>query len=421
MYFRKLLLISVVSTLVFGQSIHNSIGLGLYSGYSDAASSGTGSLGLVPAFDRQLSVSNPSTWHNSRYAILGGNFSSQMVDVGSGSNSYADIGPLQLILPIAGKYSWGINIRPITNNNYNLLTSVADYVFFEDTLSAQYSIEGAGGISSIETAVGFPLTEYEHQALQLEVMFGSSRHSSIISLDDDNYYYSRHDSYTGMNVNYYLNSHRYTIQNRPLNLYFSLGLALQPLKIRSVQYHLYEDSDGSGYYSDYYDFPYISSSKMEETEIYEDTYHPFELSIGASYRLASLVELNTEYLAQFNSSELPDFLKPINDYYFGNYSHFNLGIVKFTKPLSRALKQKIQLRAGVYYDGWEIKPADEKLIETGISLGAGFKFGFSNNSINLAYSIGSRRGPVLDETETVEKLEIQIAIGDTWFVKRRKR
>ncbi len=413
----------VLLTFGFSQSIYNAIGLGLYSGYGDASAQGTGSLGLIPSYSKNLALGNPSTWHNSYFAMLVGSASNHVITTTETdiANSHFDIGPVQLILPIAGKYAWGLAIRPITNNYYDLYTDIDDLSFFDDTVSVNYSKNGAGGISLLQTAIGFPLTAKENQAVQLDVLFGSSRHSSILGLDDEDYYYSRHDSYSGLNLKYYLTSQRFTIIDRPLSLFFSFGVTLQPFKVRSIQYHLYEDSDDSEYYDDYYDYPYIESSEMEETVVLEKALSSSDFSLGFSYNLAALTELQGEVYRQLNSGSLPGVLQTINGYYYGDITHFNLGVVKYAKPLSRSTWNKLTFRSGIYFDSWEIYPFDENLTEKGLTCGLGYIFGFSNNSINLTYSIGNRNGPVLAESETVGKLGIQFVIGDTWFVKRRKR
>ena len=56
----RFIYIILISSL-FGQSTMNGYGYGMFSQNNESASLGSGSIGLVPSFQNNVSLSNPST------------------------------------------------------------------------------------------------------------------------------------------------------------------------------------------------------------------------------------------------------------------------------------------------------------------------------------------------------------------------
>ena len=67
----KYILLGLISlSIVNGQGTMNSFGLGHYSFNQGITSAGNGLNFLVPSFQRNVSLVNPSTWHNLQYTYL---------------------------------------------------------------------------------------------------------------------------------------------------------------------------------------------------------------------------------------------------------------------------------------------------------------------------------------------------------------
>jgi len=419
---RNILLLILLLQISFGQSIYNAVGLGMHRDNHSAAALGIGSTGLIPSHFPNISLDNPNTWHNSKFALLSGGFGGETIIPNSGlANTIVDLSRIQLILPVKGKYALGLDLSPITDGNYWLKTISSELFVSDDTLTSFREIEGAGGINSMRLSFSFPLTEYEQNGLAIHILFGSSRHNSIFDIEGTEYIYSRHLSYSGLSLVYYLSSSRYKFKRYPINLHGSIGFSLSPLKLKSIQYHLFEDANGNGYYDSFVDSPYMTSDDSRIESSYSDVQNPFEIKIGYDLELESQLHLTGEISYLNANIELPNLLRPLNGTVYNSIKHVNFGAIKFARKIPREWYQYFHYRAGLYLDQRSIQGYGENLVETGLSLGLGFRFGFTNNQIDLAYSNGSRKGPLSTTNERIERFRIQVTLGDIWFVKRRAR
>jgi len=166
MSIRKSFLLLFLFQLLIGQSIHNVIGLGNPRDLNSASAFAVGSTGLIPSFSEGISLENPVTWSNGKFALLSGGFYGERISLGNdaGENGFSDFYCAQLILPIKNNYALGLSVMPLTSGNYWLVNDTAD--FPPDTsLMMQREIDGSGGINSLRLAFGFPLSDYEKMAL----------------------------------------------------------------------------------------------------------------------------------------------------------------------------------------------------------------------------------------------------------------
>jgi len=395
----------------------------MHRGNHSASALGIGSTGLIPSHFPNISLDNPNTWYNSKFALLSGGYGGEtiMLDNSGIANTIVDLSRIQLILPVKGKYALGLDLAPITDGNYWLKSNSSQLIVSDDTLTTSREIKGAGGINSMRLSFSFPLTEYEQNGLSLQVLFGSSRHNSTFYIEGTQYIYSRHQNYSGLSLIYYLSSSRYKLNKYPINLHGSIGFSLSPLKMKSIQYHLFEDVNGNGYYDSFVDSPYMTTYDSRTESSYSEIQSPFEIKIGGDLELQSQLHLTGEISYLNTNAKLPNLLSPLNGAVYNSIQHVNFGAIKFARKIPREWYQYFHYRAGLYLEQRNIQEYSENLVESGLSLGLGFRFGFTNNQIDLAYSNGSRKGPLSTTNERVERFRIQVTLGDIWFVKRRAR
>lgn len=419
----KSFLLLFLLQLLGGQSINNAIGLGAPRDLTSASAFGVGSSGLIPSFSEGIALENPVTWSNGKFALLSGGFSGEQISLGNdaGGNGFSDLNRVQLILPIKNIYALGIAVVPLTNSNYWLKNEPTSLAVNDDTLSILQEIKGSGGINALRVAFGFPITDHEKNAITLQVLFGSSRHNSILDIEGTKYIYSRHDSYSGVYLKYYIYTNRFNVSNLPISLYGSIGLTLQSLALKSDQYHLFEDLNNNGYYDYLFDYPYMTETETKTEKLYSRIQKPFSVELGYDMELKSHFHILGEISGQTFNNELPYRLSPLAGSAYNSSIHFNLGAIKFARTIPRVWYQNFHYRMGFYFDSKDLQRYQDNLIETGLSLGIGLKFGVTNNQIDLAYSYAKRQGPLTTANEIIERFKIQMTIGDIWFVKRRAR
>ncbi len=423
MFPRKSFLLLFLLQLLYGQSINNAIGLGAPRDLTSAAAFGVGSSGLTPSFSEGIALENPVTWSNGKFALLSGGFSGEQIslDNDASGNGFSDLNRVQLILPIKNIYALGIAVVPLTNGNYWLKNEPTFLTVYDDTLSIFQEIKGSGGINALRVAFSFPITDHEKNAFTLQILFGSSRHNSILDIEGTKYIYSRHNSYSGVYLKYYIYTNRFNISNLPISLYGSIGLTLQSLALKSEQNHLFEDliNDGQYNYSD--DYPYMTETDAKTEKLYSHIQKPFSVELGYDMKLKSQFHILGEISGETFNNELPYGLSPLAGSAYNSIIHFNLGTIKFARTIPRVWYQYFHYRMGFYFDSKDLQRYQDNLIETGLSLGIGLKFGVSNNQIDLAYSYAKRQGPLTTSNEIIERFKIQLTLGDIWFVKRRTR
>ncbi|HIA23859.1 MAG TPA: hypothetical protein EYN76_05630, partial [Candidatus Marinimicrobia bacterium] len=112
MWLRRLIIFSSFAVL-YSQSIHNAYGLGLISFNHNAAAAAMSSRGIVPSFNQNISLSNPVTWNNLKYAYLTGNYNGNEFTSDLGVNGLTGVSSAQFTVPIGEKYAWGFGIKPL--------------------------------------------------------------------------------------------------------------------------------------------------------------------------------------------------------------------------------------------------------------------------------------------------------------------
>ncbi len=125
-----------------------------------------------------------------------------------------------------------------------------------------------------------------------------------------------------------------------------------------------------------------------------------------------------EYSIWKDKEKVGDNFSYLNDQ-IKSVDHFNIGIIRYAPRIAKNLIDRINLKAGAYYNNTQLLNSENNIKEYGVSTGLSFNFGFAKNQIDFAYSIGKREGLYGIGDENIQKFNIGITVGDIWFVKRR--
>ncbi len=418
MLLRRLIILSLF-TVLNGQSIHNAFGLGLISFNHNAASTALASRGIIPSLNHNVSLSNPVTWNNFKYAYLSGNYNGDEYSSDLGVNGLSGISSAQFTVPIGDKYAWGFGLKPLFTQQFLIEDDQTETYVKGDTLLTKRSVDGSGGISSLYTAIRFPLTMHEGIAVELDMLFGSLRKDSKFSIDQRTYHYFQRHLFSGSFYKIFLSSDRFNSNNRPINIYFMFSGIINPLKIKRYSFQPFEDINNNGYY-DNADSPTPSSTPSAEINIYNNVLEPFEIGFGFDMLIKNDLHLMLEAHSWNDNGYKDKTIFPLLSQYVNKSQQVSLGIAQFSPETAFKFTQKIQYRGGVYYRRDFLEEMDNYVNELGISLGIGIKFGVENNQIDFAYRYGIRTSDIISD-EQINHFTIGMQLGDVWFVKRRPK
>lgn len=409
----------IMLSFLSGQSIHNAYGLGLISFDHNAASAGISSRGIVPSFYRGISLSNPVTWNQLKYAFLSGNYNGDEANSELGTNGNSGIISAQFTVPMGEQYAWGFGIKPIFNQQYMVTDEPYDQYIEDDTLSTQKSVDGSGGINSLYTAFNFPISKKEHMAVEWSVLFGSLRKDIILDIDQSFYHYFQRQMYSGSLYKIYLSTERLHSEQFPLNMYLMFSGSFNPLKVKKYTFQPFEDTNFNNYY-DAADKPSPSDIPNAEITVFNNVYEPSEIGFGIDYQYKSNTYFLFEAHRWSDNAQKESDLFPLRSLYITQSEQLSFSSIRFAQEDAFRFTQMVQYRGGLYYRKDKLYNDQNTVNELGISLGIGVKFGAANNQLDIAYRYGIRSGETISD-ETIQQFTVGIQLGDRWFVKRRPK
>ena len=245
---------------VYAQDVYSAYGIGEMSLANNASVMGTGSIGLMPDFQKNISLSNPSTWTNMPFAYVSINYGGVQIQdkLNNYENILSGLNQFLFILPIKGKYAIGIGLQPYSSQLYSLNSKNTDMKFIQqDTLYFNKSINGGGGISDFSFSLSARFSSTEKGALKFNYLFGSNRNQIEFffndgnnGIDDDfdgvidedgenniNYIYNQRNIYDGTLIKGYLSSNRINIGKRNLTLSLSFNSVLNPFRVKNYSFY----------------------------------------------------------------------------------------------------------------------------------------------------------------------------------------
>ena len=426
----------LIASLSYGQDVYSAYGVGELTFAPNAAVLGIGSSGLMPSFQENISLSNPSTWLGIPFAYLSVSYGgTQIKDRNYDyNNMLSGLNQFQFILPIKGLFAVGIGFQPYSSQLYSLSSNNIYEKFIEgDTLTINKAINGSGGISGLIFSLGAKITEKEQLGLKIEYLFGSNRRQTVFNIKEDehdlDYIYNQRNIYNGTLIDGYFSSNRFSFGSRKLFLSGMVKIVLHPLRINHFSFQPFEDSNGNGFY-DVADYPRPSGMDSIPPAaidtILSNQISPFEYAFGFDLELTEMIHAQGEYSSWSDLTDRETNLTSGLNQRVVAYHHLNMGIIRFARVLPRIWHESLHFRAGIFQRAYELdnqlssngQAEDYKINDLGISIGFGIKFGVTKNQIDFGLNL-INRSDSYNSDKLVTNFNIGISIGDLWFVKRR--
>ena len=444
----------ILSSFVYSQDVYSAYGIGELLLSHNASVIGAGSTGLMPNFQKNVSLSNPSTWTDMPFAYISINYGGlQIIDkINNRENILSGLHQFQFILPIKGKYAIGISFQPYSSQLYSLYSNNTDIKYIEqDTINFNSYLNGGGGISDLSFSLSARFSKTEKGALKFNYLFGSSRNQISYSmndgnngLDDDfdglideegendiNYIYNQRNIYDGTLISGYLSSNRINIGKRKLTISASFNSVLNSFRVKNYSFYPFEDVNNNGYY-DLSDYPTpAGNDSIPPTALkydYKKLFIPSQYAIGLNLEMSDLLNLQVELS---NWSDLANgennVLSNLN-YQLTDYQHFNISAIRFARALPRYWYESLHFRSGLFVRKYNLKMYATNETDfnqydyndIGLSIGVGIKFGLTKNQLDFGLNLINRSDSINND-KFITNFNIGLTIGDIWFVKRRAK
>ena len=444
----------IISSFVYSQDVYSAYGIGELLLSHNASVIGAGSTGLMPNFQKNVSLSNPSTWTDMPFAYISINYGGlQIIDkINNRENILSGLHQFQFILPIKGKYAIGISFQPYSSQLYSLYSNNTDIKYIEqDTINFNSYLNGGGGISDLSFSLSARFSKTEKGALKFNYLFGSSRNQISYSmndgdngLDDDfdglideegendiNYIYNQRNIYDGTLISGYLSSNRINIGKRKLTISASFNSVFNSFRVKNYSFYPFEDVNNNGYY-DLSDYPTpAGNDSIPPTALkyeYKKLFVPYQYAIGLNLEMSDLLNLQAELS---NWSDLANgennVLSNLN-YQLTDYQHFNISVIRFARALPRYWYESLHFRSGLFVRKYNLKMYATNETDfnqydyndIGLSIGVGIKFGLTKNQLDFGLNLINRSDSINND-KFITNFNIGLTIGDIWFVKRRAK
>ena len=432
----RLFIIVLFISICFSQGPTNGYGIGSLQQWSSASAGGNSSLGMIPSYRSHISLSNPTTWSNLKFTFLSIGYNGFESTIKNNSkNGYSNLQSAQLIIPIKRKHALGIELHPYSYQKVDLLDSLnSELIIFGDSVSMTKEYKQAGGIMAFNLSAASLILSKTSLGVTFQLLFGSSRQSNNLNIDEIPYTLSSRLNFSGINALLFA-EHKFN----EINLYFKSKLSIKPLEALSTQLYPYFDENKNGYHDlvyDYlnpgYDFPEPNDVPSPSTKRLTDIHKPSSFGVGVSRIFLDRLQLSLELERNKDNSSFENEMPNSFNNRIINSDHFSLGLVWFPNEKSFQLFDNFTFRSGFSVNSYTLDEfnnvslmrSDDKnnISEIGFSLGFGYKFKTVGNQIDFTYhsSLKDHSNSYIGE-ELFRGFQIGISIADIWFIKRRQR
>jgi len=417
MSYRNIFISLLLLNYIHAQSVFNAYGLGLSKSGHYAATSGAGSIGLVPTFHPGVSLDNPATWPGLKFTYISGSYNSQSVGLENRNNiTYGNgLDKIQFVIPIQDRYAIGVSLKLVNNHNSYFKTDSSTFDFQGKNLITNKEFRSGGGLLAGSFGVSFPMNEKMGLGFSVDRLFGSSRDEHSLVLNDIHYRMFNIRTYSGTVMNLNFAGNFYNDNDLIVLAFARISMTGKPVSGTLYQFDLFEDRNDN-YTYDPDDYP--ATVNVDTIEV-SDIYAPNSFSFGLNAGFRNDLNIFGEFQIWSDEASSANYESIYTDQ-IGSKTHFGGGIVKFGNIGARAWQDKLTFRLGAFKESYGLKYSGKTINENGITMGIGFKFAVTGNQLDFSYRTGSRsiNG---DYKELVKEFNIGLSLGDVWFLRRREK
>jgi len=417
MSYRNIFISLLLLNYIHAQSVFNAYGLGLSKSGHYAATSGAGSIGLVPTFHPGVSLDNPATWPGLKFTYISGSYNSRSVGLDNRNNiTYGNgLDKIQFVIPIQDRYAIGVSLKLVNNHNSYFKTDSSTFDFQGKNLITNKEFRSGGGLLAGSFGVSFPMNEKMGLGFSVDRLFGSSRDEHSLVLNDIHYRMFNIRTYSGTVMNLNFAGNFYNDNDLIVLAFARISMTGKPVSGTLYQFDLFEDRNDN-YTYDPDDYP--ATVNVDTIEV-SDIYAPNSFSFGLNAGFRNDLNIFGEFQIWNDEASSANYESIYTDQ-IGSKTHFGGGIVKFGNIGARAWQDKLTFRLGAFKESYGLKYSGKTINENGITMGIGFKFAVTGNQLDFSYRTGSRsiNG---DYKELVKEFNIGLSLGDVWFLRRREK
>ena len=417
---KKFIPLILYLSLLVGQGTMNGFGLGHFYENQGITSAGNGLNSLVPGFQSNVSLSNPSTWHHLKFTHLSLSYSGDENTISELPllNRYSGLSYASWIVPIKSKGSFGLALVPYADQRITLTGTDTSFIAFDDTLNLLNSFDRSGGIMAFKAGTSYLIRENLSVGLSVDMLFGSSRQNESIFFDGSSIIQTSRTRYSGVLGEVFISLAR----QEKINLFASVKQTLRGLDGIYTEKHLFDDANGNGYHDYGNDFPLPDSVSAKNEISLPGIHKPKQFSFGVQSKLNKQTSISFELSSIKDKGTISDYLTLPLDDWINRSNDFKLSLVRFPNDISLDLVDKISFRTGLMYKSHTLALSNAIVSEVGGSLGFGFKFKAVGNQVDLNYYLGKRNySDIFYKTEIIQQMQVGVSLGDLWFVKRRQK
>lgn len=417
MSYRNIFISLLLLNYIHAQSVFNAYGLGLSKSGHYTATSGAGSIGLVPTFHPGVSLDNPATWPGLKFTYISGSYNSRSVGLEDRNNiTYGNgLDKIQFVIPIQDRYAIGVSLKLVNNHNSYFKTDSSTFDFQGKNLITNKEFRSGGGLLAGSFGVSFPMNEKMGLGFSVDRLFGSSRDEHSLVLNDIHYRMFNIRTYSGTVMNLNFAGNFYNDNDLIVLAFARISMTGKPVSGTLYQFDLFEDRNDN-YTYDPDDYP--ATVNVDTIEV-SDIYAPNSFSFGLNAGFRNDLNIFGEFQIWNDEASSANYESIYTDQ-IGSKTHFGGGIVKFGNIGARAWQDKLTFRLGAFKESYGLKYSGKTINENGITMGIGFKFAVTGNQLDFSYRTGSRsiNG---DYKELVKEFNIGLSLGDIWFLRRREK
>ena len=410
---RKVLILLLVSCAM-SQNSMSGYGFGSSVDNSEASSVGV-SNELMPSFKTNVSISNPSTWHNLLFSYLNTSVDVQNANFQSNSSTNFSLSSAKLIIPWKQKMAFGVSFKPFLSREVAINdTTMTAFTFNEEDVLFTRMNSSSGGPSQGQLSFGYKLNEVDSIGANLNIIFGSSRYTRNLIVDNEDHLLQSRDYFSGSMIDLFYSTNRINIKDNPIFLSSALSFPLKGIDIENDSYQAFIDLNDNNYH-DTNDFPNVGQALLPLNQQFKNEIKVTSFTLGADYEFNPRKHIQAEMLMWKDNGE-HNLNSSIYEGFIESKNKFSISYVKFAQPFSR---DRYNFKGSLFFQNYGVKNL-ENINEVGLGLGVGFNFGITGNQIDFGYKLAKRDGLFLVGDETLHSFNVGISIGDLWFVKRRE-